>query len=114
MKNPRKLLNLAAKFARLYKDNRTFALGAVALRSDDVMVSAYNGNPCLPEPRAHCEVRLIRKLDYGAVVYLARVTKNGQWANSKPCANCERALRRAKVKKVFYTSGPNEWGCFEP
>ena len=114
MKNPRKLLTLAAKVARLNKDERNYCLGAIAFRSDDVMVSAYNGHSGIPEPTSHCEARLVRKLDQGAIVYLARLTKNGQWANSKPCPDCMRAMRRARVKKVFYTSGPGQWASLEP
>jgi deoxycytidylate deaminase len=114
MKNPKKLLTLAAKAARIYKNKRSFCLGAIALRSDDVMVYAYNGHPSGPVPSSHCEARLVRKLDQGAIVYLARVTKNGQWANSQPCADCMRAMRRAKVKKVYYTCGPNQWDSLEP
>lgn len=114
MKNPRKRLTLAAKVARLGKDNRSYCLGAIAFRSDDVMVSAYNGHSGCPEPTSHCEARLVRKLDQGATIYLARVTKNGQWANSKPCPDCMRALRRAKVKKVFYTLAPEQWASLVP
>jgi len=105
---------LAAKAARPEKDNRHFLLGAIAYRSDDVMVHAYNGHAGTPEPISHCEARLARKLDQGAVVYLARLTKNGQWANSKPCPDCLRALRRVKVRKVFYTLGPGKWDSLEP
>jgi len=109
MKNPKKLLNLAAKMARLTKDNRSFCLGAVAIRNDDVMVYAYNGHARVPEPAAHCEARLARKLDKGATVYLVRLTKDGEWAMSKPCVDCMRALRRKDVNKIYYSIGPKEW-----
>ena len=94
-------------------DDRNFCLGAVAIRNDDVMVFAYNGNSVIPDHKTHCEARLVRKLDKGATVYLARTTANGQWANSKPCPNCMRALRRAKIRKVYYTSAPNYWEALE-
>jgi deoxycytidylate deaminase len=112
MKNKvRKFLNIAAKVARLKDDNRNFFIGAVAIRADDVTVYAYNGAPKYPTPEHHCEARLCRKLDKGAIVYVARTTNNGDWAMSKPCDNCTRILRRSKVKKVFYTIAPNEYGC---
>lgn len=109
MKNPEKLLRLAAKISRLKVDVRTYCLGAVAIRSDDVVVTAYNGSSEIPNPLAHCEARLVRKLDFGATVFLARTTANGEWANSKPCPNCQRALARKRVRKLYYTSGPNQW-----
>lgn len=111
--SPRKLLMLAAKLSRTKIDERHFCLGAVAIRNDDVMVCAYNGHPGVPTPKTHCEARLVRKLDKGATVYLARTAANGDWANSKPCPDCQRAMRRAKVKKVFYTTAPNAWESME-
>lgn len=109
--NTKDLLMLAAKLARSKVDGRCFCLGAVAIRNDDVMVYAYNGAPKNPCPQHHCEARLIRKLDRGATVYLARTLVSGEWANSKPCQLCEKALRRARVKKIYYTTGKNEWDC---
>lgn len=108
------MLALAAHHARFRKDNRDFFLGAIAIRHDDVMVFAYNGHPHLPTPAHHCEARLARKLDYGATVYLVRLAKNGDWANSKPCHYCMKRLKSARVKKVFYTEGPNQWNSLEP
>lgn len=111
MKNPRKFLKLAAKIARIKLDGRHFYHGAVAIRSDDVMVAACNGAPKQPCRQHHCESRIARKLDRGSVVYLTRTLANGEWANSKPCADCERALRRAYVKRIYYTVSADEWAC---
>lgn len=108
------MLALAEKASRLNKGDRNFIFGAVAIRNDDVIVYAYNGSPGEPTPEHHCEARLVRKLDQGATVYLVRLTKDGQWANSKPCPDCMRALRRAKVKKVIYTQAPNQWESLMP
>ena len=40
----------------------------------------------------------------GAIVYVARVRKDGSPAESKPCKKCEGILKRRKVKKVVWTS----------
>jgi len=112
--NHRKMLQLASCIAHAKTDNRTFRFGGVAIRDDDVLVYACNGRTHIPTPSAHCEARLARKLDKGAVVYLVRLSKDGQWANSKPCNDCMRAMRRAKVKKVYYSSGPGIWDCLIP
>lgn len=103
-------LKLAAELARNKKDRRNHCLGAVAIRGDGAIVKAYNGSNHYPEPLIHCEARLVRKLDFNSTVFLARTTKDGLWANSRPCADCMRALRRVKVKKLYYTIGPNEFG----
>lgn len=107
--NVRKMLELAAQVANLKVDGRTFRHGAVAVRDDGVSVHSYNGFPGPPLFSAHCEARLVRKLDKGATVYLVRTLKNGDWANTMPCAACQRALKRAKVKKLYYTTGPGQW-----
>jgi len=111
--NPIRYLNQAAHFARKNRDMRTFFIGAVAIRGDKAVVSANNGSQKYPTPQHHCEARLSRKLDRNAVVFVARVLANGEWAMSKPCADCERALRRMYVKRVYYTIGPNEYGVIE-
>ena len=60
------------------------------------------------------EARLCRKLDKGATVYLVRLTKDGVWNQSKPCPLCIKTMRRARVKKVYYATGPNQWDSLEP
>lgn len=108
----KKLLKRAAKMSRFgVDDKKTFYFAAIAIRGDDVTVASYNGNQKFPTPEHHCEARLVRKLDRDAIVYLARTTADGNWAMSRPCADCMRALRRARVKKVYFTIAPNEYGC---
>lgn len=111
MASVKKYLKIAAKLSRSKDDERRFFLGAVALRNDDVLVYSYNGAPKFPDRKHHCEARLARKLDKGAVVYLARTTSDGEWADSRPCGACEKTLRTCGVRKVFYTIGPSEYGC---
>lgn len=107
-----KFLHDAADMSCLKDDDRNFRVGSIGIRGDGKLVRSYNGAPKFPTPEHHSEGRLCRKLDRGAIVFVARVTKDGLWAMSKPCADCERAMRRAYVKKVYYTIGPNEYGCF--
>lgn len=111
MNNVIRLLNLAAEVANRRIDDRNFRVGSLGVRGDGTIVSAYNGAPKFPTPLTHAESRLSRKLDRGAVVYVARTTRDGLWAMSKPCPDCERVLRRAYVKRVYYTIAPNEYGC---
>lgn len=106
-----KMLNEAASIAVQREDDRHFRVGSIAIRGDGAIVRAYNGAPKFPDRLHHSEGRLCRKLDRGAIVFVARTTKDGQWALSKPCVNCELALRRSYVKRVFYTIAPSEYGC---
>lgn len=105
-----KMLNEAAKSSILKDDDRNFRVGSVAIRGDGKLVRAYNGAPKFPTPEHHSEGRLCRKLDRGATVFVARVTKDGKWNMSKPCENCMRAMRRSYVKKIYYTISHMEYG----
>jgi len=40
----------------------------------------------------------------GAVIYVARVNKNGEDRDSKPCIKCSGLIKNAGIKKVIYTS----------
>ncbi len=111
MPSPKKFLVLAAKIAGYKKDSRCYRLGVVALRGDGVMVCSYNSAPKQPTPTHHAEAKIARKLDHGAIVYLARVLATGEWANSTPCLNCRRILKNAYVKRVYFTTGANTYSC---
>jgi len=109
---PEHYLELAARYA-VRADERGYQLGAVGLRKDGAIVLARNG-PIPGEPDdslvAHAEHRLCRKLDIGATVYVARVSKAGQWAISRPCPVCFARLRARGVRRIYYTINANEYG----
>jgi deoxycytidylate deaminase len=111
MKSITKMLDEAVVISHMKEDDRHFRVGSIAVRGDGAIVRSCNGAPKFPTPAHHSEGRLCRKLDRGATVFVARTTKDGIWAMSKPCKDCERALRRAHVKRVYYTIGPSEYGC---
>jgi len=104
----------ARKFATRIRDERTYYLGAYGIRADSARVRARNGAALYLAPEAHAEVRLCRKLDRGAVVYVARISRiDGGYRIAKPCANCRKALKQRGVSRVYYTIGPNEYGVID-
>jgi tRNA(Arg) A34 adenosine deaminase TadA len=105
-------LGIAGRIA-LTGAERAFALGAVGVRSDGCLVFASNLPSTHPQPAAHAEARLCKKLDSNAVVYVARVLKSGQFALSRPCARCLHTLRCKKVRRVYYTIADNEFGVLD-
>ena len=107
-------LHQAAEISLKGAKNRRAYLGAVGIRSDGTIVTSYNGCAENRKPPAHAEARLAKKLDVGAVVYVARTRRdNGEIAMAKPCAHCENALRHRGVRKVVYTIAENEYGTIE-
>lgn len=112
-------LKLAAKVAisNDINDKRLHKHGAIGIRKDGILVSARNGSSHETGPftryehrAAHSEARLVRKLDSGAVVYVARVANGNRLALSKPCATCEAAMRARGVIKCVYSISDNQYG----
>lgn len=113
-------LKLAAQVAILppqFKDNRTYRLGSLGIRKDGVIVSARNGalfgQP--PEhykkvPQLHAEIRCLRKMDCGGIVYVSRIKADGTLALARPCPICQAFLKAKRIKKVIYSISDIEYG----
>lgn len=53
----------------------------------------------------HAEIAaIIKSKGRGWSMYIVRVTKNGNWANSRPCPVCQLAIREAGIRNVWYTT----------
>jgi deoxycytidylate deaminase len=92
--------------------------GALVVKGGRVIGAGYNKNknhPMQVSPehiKTHCsrhaEIEAIRDANWnvrGAVLYVARVNKQGQDRNSKPCKYCEATIVSTNIKKVIYTKG---------
>lgn len=104
-------------------DPRNFYLGCVGIRQDGVLVSAKNGavgstksiNNYQLVPTSHAEGRTLRKMGKGGVLFVARVAKkDGNYAMSAPCGMCQLLIRAAKIKKVYFTVSPIQYGIWTP
>ena len=108
------LLRLAGKAANPNTDHyRTAFVGAVCVRLDGVLVSSRNGSTSSNSekiPSAHAEARIVNRSGYGAIIYVARVRRDGSLAMAKPCSRCEASMRSMRVKKVYYTINETEYG----
>jgi tRNA(Arg) A34 adenosine deaminase TadA len=102
--SPHYLLTLAAEAAR--SGPRQVSMhGAVGVRKDGCIVVARNATSrAQPIPEAHAETRVLRKMDRGGEVYVARVMRaTDEWGMSRPCPRCMAALRARRVARVWYT-----------
>lgn len=101
--------NLTQKKSDL--DRREYLLGAIAVRGDGTMVASINGSNIEPNRNTHAEYRVCLKIDHGATIYVARIRlKDGAFALAKPCHSCQKMMKSKKVKKIYYTIGPKEYG----
>lgn len=92
--------------------------GAVIVKSGRVLGTGFNkdtNNPFIVSPehiKTHCsrhaEIEAMRDANWnvkGAVLYVARVNRQGKDRYSKPCGYCETTIARTQIKKVIYTEG---------
>ena len=106
----KKMFLLAKKIAIKKKDRRKYKVGAVGIRNDGTIVQSSNV-PCkVPEPTAHAEVRLARKLTKGSIVYIVRVNSSNELCMARPCRNCLRVLIQKEVKRIYYSITNEEYG----
>lgn len=120
MKMKAKYMQMAAKMALENFSYKDYSLACVAIRNDGVLVKSTNG--VVPRtlktskktalPSAHAEIRALKKAGKGAILYVARVWRNGDWALSRPCTTCQAMIKNRGVRIVYYTIGPNEWGTW--
>jgi tRNA(Arg) A34 adenosine deaminase TadA len=107
-----KYLDLAIRIAKGGSEDRNYLIGCVSLRADGAIVVAPNSWTKEPEPKAHAESRCLNKSGFGATLWVARIVRSGEWACAKPCIKCQALIRNKKVKRVFYTTGPNRYECW--
>lgn len=90
--------------------------GAILVKSGRVIGTGFNkdtNNPYSVSPehiKSHCsrhaEIEAMRDANWnvkGAVLYVARINKQGIDRNSKPCIRCEIVIIETQIKKVIYT-----------
>jgi tRNA(Arg) A34 adenosine deaminase TadA len=111
-----KLLNLAIEIAGRCKDKKEWYLACVAKRADGAIVYSVNHSVVNQKiPEHHAEARVLRKCDFGSVLYVARVFKDRiTVANSAPCNFCQNFIKNMGVKKVYFTIGQNSHGVWWP
>lgn len=116
--NPRQILaQVAGKALRHQKrklgsrpGRQKFYLSCMGIRHDGVKVYSRNTTYRGTNPKTHAEIRVLRKIGSGTVIFLARVSADGDWRMARPCQNCQNVLGHHGIKRIYYTVGPGEFG----
>lgn len=88
-----------------------YHFGVVGVRKDGLIVCSYNiSDPTRQVPEGHAEHRLASKLTRDSEVYVVRLNRQYEDRMAKPCKRCQARLRNQRVRKVFYTIAPSEYG----
>jgi deoxycytidylate deaminase len=114
-KKDRAYLSVARYFAKKSSARNTH--GAVVVKSGRVVGTGYNRNrnhPRIVSPEHiktdcsfHAEEIAIREAgdnSRGAIIYVARVNRQGSDRDSKPCPRCVSLIQEVGIKRVIYTS----------
>lgn len=115
-KREQAFLSVARYFAAKSKARKMH--GAVMVKSGRVVGTGFNkdrNSPFVVSPEhikphcsVHAEFQAIKEAGEnaaGSVLYVARVNRQGQDRNSKPCKLCQEVIKQNKIKKVIYTKG---------
>ena len=110
-----KNLKLAIDLACQSKDEKSFYFCCAAKRSDGPLVFSVNHNVSSQKiPQHHAEARVLRKCNYGSVLYVARVLKDRKTlAIAKPCIFCQNFIKNKGVKKVYFTIDNRRYGLWK-
>ncbi|MEV6576485.1 hypothetical protein [Streptomyces sp. NPDC051577] len=88
-----------------------YRVGAVLVKGSRVLGQASNlprNSPWVDFKNAtwHAEEALLRRFPapQGAVLYVARIDKQGRPALARPCPRCQRVLTAHRVEVVHYTA----------
>ena len=96
--------------------------GAIVVKGGRVMGTGWNKNrnhPKIVSPEHiktdcsyHAEEVAIREAGEdnvrGAIIYVARVNKNGHDRDSKPCPKCSLLIEKVGIKRVIFTTEAGE------
>lgn len=104
---------IAIELAKEAERDVTHQLCALIVKKNRVLSVGYNSPKTHPISSATVQQQLHAEMDAilrcsetdleGAEVIVARTRPSGKPGLSKPCEVCEGLLRRAGVKRVFYT-----------
>ena len=109
-----------AASSNINDQKRNFVLGCIGIREDGVSVAAKNGSVITSSYNeyrvisdAHAEMRCIKKMGRGGILYVARILKrDGSYAMSRPCGQCRMRIKMAGIERVFYTIDDYYYGLY--
>ena len=116
----RSYLSVARYFAAKSVARNTH--GAVVVKGGRVLGTGWNknrNNPTIVSPEHiktdcsyHAEEVAIREAGEdnvrGAIIYVARINKNGEDRDSKPCPKCASLIEQVGIKRVVFTMEAGE------
>lgn len=98
-------MRLAVREAARAGEHADVPVGAVVVRSGEVVATAHNERELRQDPTAHAEILVLR--DAARALGSWRVLDSALYVTLEPCAMCAGALVLARVARVV-------WGAADP
>ena len=121
-KKTRRYIELAKNIA-LQSNYGKLWHGAILVKGGSVINGAYNKNnynsfgsrfrlphrgPATLHAELGCVLGIPRTVTQGSTVYVARISRTGEYRMSKPCPMCHAVLKHVGVKKVIFSKNSLE------
>lgn len=86
----------------IFKSGRLLSVGKNSSRTHGTFITGYETD--YSEHAERAAIRQAKQDLNGAVLYVARVRKDGKEMYSRPCDDCTIAIIEAGIKEVIYTT----------
>ena len=97
-----------AQAENAYAENEV-PIGAVAVKDNSIIASAYNQVETLNDATAHAEILVITQAE--AALKDWRLNNVDIYVTKEPCAMCSGAMVNARVRKVYFGMYDPRSGC---
>ena len=105
------VINIAEKEA--HKSGQNFKHGAVLVQNGKVVSAGHNRVTTGKGAHifsTHAEMAAIKQCSdrssmSDAHMYVVRVNKGGNLADSRPCARCQKFMKMHKIQRCFFSTG---------
>lgn len=99
----------AIEQAKLAERIEEVPIGAIIVRNDDIIASAYNEREATQQALAHAELLAIEKAC--AALSSWRLTDCTLYVTLEPCPMCAGAIVQSRMKRVVYGAADPKAGC---
>ncbi|MES2677100.1 MAG: nucleoside deaminase [Pseudomonadota bacterium] len=86
-------------------------VGAVVVKDNQIIASAYNQNIILKDSTAHAEILAIRKANQ--VLQNHRLDDCDLYVSLEPCPMCAAAISVARIRRLYYAASDAKSGGVE-
>lgn len=97
--------------ARIAAENGEVPIGAVVVRNNEIIASAYNLVEKNSDPTAHAEVLAIRSAC--EILKSPRLTDCDLYVTLEPCAMCAQAISLARIRRLYFGAYDEKGGGVE-